>query len=173
MKNFFASLMTLQLLVIVLVLAWTSTPHSRVEVALDIPALAEVQTPVFTEREVRCLTQMIYSEAGGEVYAGKVAVAASAVTRSLKAQWPDDLCKVVNQKNQFTTRATLRKLNDIERKAWAESRQAAIDATQGYGALPASYRRSVFFSSGKGAQFTAWADVVGKVGNHTFYEARA
>lgn len=47
------------------------------------------------DREVECLTRNIYFEAGGESFAGKLAVAQVSVNRSQDARFPSSICSVV------------------------------------------------------------------------------
>ena len=53
------------------------------------------------ERQLQCLTQNIYWEAASEPFEGKVAVAQVTINRSQSGKFPDDICKVVYQKNVF------------------------------------------------------------------------
>lgn len=51
------------------------------------------------ERELKCLAQNIYYEAGYEPFEGKVAVAQVTLNRAESGKFPDDICAVVYQKN--------------------------------------------------------------------------
>jgi spore germination cell wall hydrolase CwlJ-like protein len=53
------------------------------------------------ERQIQCLTQNIYWEAASEPFEGKVAVAQVTINRAQSGKFPDDICKVVYQKNVF------------------------------------------------------------------------
>lgn len=50
-------------------------------------------------RQLECLAKNIYYEAGGEPFEGKVAVAQVTLNRMDSGMFPNDLCKVVYQKN--------------------------------------------------------------------------
>lgn len=50
-------------------------------------------------KQLECLTRNIYHEAKGEPFEGKVAVAQVTINRMESGQFPNDLCKVVYQKN--------------------------------------------------------------------------
>lgn len=50
-------------------------------------------------RQLECLAQNIYYEAGYEPFEGKVAVAQVTLNRAESGKFPDDICKVVYQKN--------------------------------------------------------------------------
>lgn len=51
------------------------------------------------ERQLACLAQNIYHEAGSEPFEGKVAVAQVTINRAESGQFPGDICKVIYQKN--------------------------------------------------------------------------
>lgn len=53
------------------------------------------------ERQLDCLTRNIYFEAGNEPFEGKVAVAQVTLNRASSNKYPNDVCKVVFQKNVF------------------------------------------------------------------------
>ena len=50
-------------------------------------------------KQLDCLARNIYYEAGGEPFEGKVAVAQVTVNRASSGQFPNDICRVVYQKN--------------------------------------------------------------------------
>lgn len=51
------------------------------------------------ERQLDCLARNIYYEAGNEPFEGKVAVAQVTLNRANSDRYPNDICKVVFQKN--------------------------------------------------------------------------
>lgn len=55
-----------------------------------------------TKRQVDCLAENIYHEAGGEADKGKVAVAMVTLNRVQDPRYPKDICSVVKQKAEFT-----------------------------------------------------------------------
>ena len=50
-------------------------------------------------KQLECLARNIYYEAGGEPFEGKVAVAQVTINRMESGLFPNDLCRVVYQKN--------------------------------------------------------------------------
>jgi spore germination cell wall hydrolase CwlJ-like protein len=50
-------------------------------------------------KQLDCLARNIYYEAGGEPFEGKVAVAQVTVNRANSGQFPNDICRVIYQKN--------------------------------------------------------------------------
>jgi spore germination cell wall hydrolase CwlJ-like protein len=68
----------------------------------DTVASAPVDTTItmaMRERQLGCLTKNIYYEAGAEPFEGKVAVAQVTLNRAANGGFPDDICKVVYQKD--------------------------------------------------------------------------
>lgn len=53
------------------------------------------------DRELKCLAQNIYHEAGYEPFEGKVAVAQVVINRAQSGKFPSDICQVVYQKTAF------------------------------------------------------------------------
>ena len=56
-------------------------------------------TAAVRERQLNCLAKNIYYEAGGEPFEGKVAVAQVTINRAQSGKFPDDVCKVITEKN--------------------------------------------------------------------------
>jgi len=56
----------------------------------------------YTNAELRLLSALIYCEAQGESYAGKVAVGIVTVNRKKSSKFPNTLSGVIYQKNQYT-----------------------------------------------------------------------
>lgn len=54
------------------------------------------------EKRVKCLAEVVYREARGETYRGQLAVAQTVINRTRVAIFPQDICRVVFQKGQFT-----------------------------------------------------------------------
>jgi hypothetical protein len=53
------------------------------------------------ERQLDCLTKNIYYEAATEPFEGKVGVAQVTLNRAESGKFPNDICRVVYQKNIF------------------------------------------------------------------------
>jgi spore germination cell wall hydrolase CwlJ-like protein len=67
--------------------------YNLARVSLDGVSLKE------RERQLECLAQNIYFEAGSEPFEGKAAVAQVTLNRVASGKFPNDICKVVYQKN--------------------------------------------------------------------------
>lgn len=60
------------------------------------------QEQVIFDQQITCLAQNIYHEARSETIQGQQAVAFVTINRMLSDKFPDTICKVVHQKNQFS-----------------------------------------------------------------------
>ena len=72
--------------------------HLRSEIASQD---GHVITASQRERELKCLAQNIYYEAGYEPFEGKVAVAQVTINRAESGKFPSDICGVVYQKSSL------------------------------------------------------------------------
>lgn len=98
----------LRILKIVLIvlgaIAVGSVAYKAITYKLETLKSAEAQevstvTAGVRDRQLQCLAQNIYHEAGYEPFEGKAAVAQVTLNRAASGKFPDDICKVVYQKN--------------------------------------------------------------------------
>lgn len=68
------------------------------------PSSENVISTVERERQLECLAMNIYREAGYEDFEGKVAVAQVTMNRVAHSKFPNDVCEVVYEKNNFSGR---------------------------------------------------------------------
>ena len=134
-------------------------------------AYAKQQT---VQKEVQCLTQNIYYEAGSEPNAGKIAVAEVTMNR-VKSGYAKTVCGVVTQKNngicQFSWVCSPKKaINSM--KNWVESKKIAeniLISRKKYGIIGnATHFHADYVDP-------AWADskkYVSQIGRHVFYSER-
>ena len=147
------------------------------------------QTPLFTtsdvitikerERQLDCLARNIYHEAGYEPFEGKVAVAQVTMNRASSERFPNDICKVVYQKNvimekvvcQFSWACdTAARTRPINKTAYDESYAVAKKV------LLENFRLDVM----KDALYyhanyvnPKWPlEKIGSIGNHIFYKGK-
>ena len=114
----------------------------------------------FEEGDRKLLANIIYCEAGGEPYAGQLAVGAVVINRVLSGVFPDTVVGVIYQKNQFSPVASGRlALALAEDKATAACYKAADEAMAGQNNVGSC----VFFR-------TPIEGLNGmRIGNHIFY----
>jgi len=90
-------LMAIGLLLSAALLKWTMThKFGNASVAEQSDVTAQMR-----ERQLACLAKNIYHEAGGEPFEGKVAVAQVTINRTNASGFPNDVCRVIYQKNIF------------------------------------------------------------------------
>lgn len=114
----------------------------------------------FEEGDRKLLANIIYCEAGGEPYAGQLAVGAVVINRVLSGVFPDTVVGVIYQKNQFSPVASGRlALALAEDRATAACYKAADEAMAGQNNVGSC----VFFR-------TPIEGLNGiQIGNHIFY----
>lgn len=81
--------------------------------------------------DIDCLAMVVYNEARGESFKGKIAVAEVTLNRIASSDYPDSVCRVVSQPNQYTGFHRIKKPPASRPKdvaAWNKSKQAAIRA---------------------------------------------
>ena len=119
--------------------------------------ISEVQ---FEEGDRKLLANIIYCEAGGEPYAGQLAVGAVVINRVLSGVFPDTVVGVIYQNNQFSPVASGRlALALAEDRATASCYKAADEAMAGQNNIGSC----VFFR-------TPIEGLTGtRIGNHIFY----
>lgn len=95
-------------------------------------AWRDISQVTFSEGDRKLLANIIYCEAGGESYEGKLAVGSVVVNRLLSSKFPNTLTGVVYQKNQFSPAASGRLALALEKdKATAACYRAADEAMAG------------------------------------------
>lgn len=86
----------------------------------------------FAEDDLYLLANLIYCEAGGEPYDGKLAVGAVVINRVLSSVYPDTVLGVIYQRKQFSPVASGRLALALEaNKANADCYRAAQEAMAG------------------------------------------
>ena len=92
----------------------------------------DISQVTFAEGDRKLLASIIYCEAGGESYAGKLAVGSVVINRVLSSKYPDTVVGVIYQKSQFSPVASGRlELALTNNKATAACYQAADEAMKG------------------------------------------
>lgn len=95
-------------------------------------AWRDISEVSFADGDRALLAAIIYCEAGGEPYEGKVAVGAVVINRVLSSKYPDTVVGVIYQKSQFSPVASGRlELVLTSGKATAACYQAADEAMSG------------------------------------------
>lgn len=131
------------------------------------------------EKQLTCLAQNIYHEAGSEPFEGKVAVAQVTLNRVASGKFSNDICKVVYQKNvildkvvcQFSwycetpARAVYLNKNRFE-ESEAVAKKVLLEGFRLDGLKDAMYYHADYVSPG-------WKlEKITKIGRHIFYRDR-
>ena len=121
--------------------------------------------------DLNCLAANIYKEARGESLQGKIAVGLVTINRVEDKRWPNTVCKVVKQKNQFSWYKKHKHIKPKDKKTWEEivliakailSKESSIENN---GAL--------YFLNLKTAKHKSWTKRLNKIAsidNHTFFK---
>lgn len=141
--------------------------------SLDGISLAE------RERQLDCLAQNIYFEAGSEPFEGKAAVAQVTLNRVASGKFPSDICKVVYQKNVVIDKVVCQfswYCEQPARKSYvslarydeslAVAKKVLLEGFRLDGVKDALYYHADYVSPG-------WKhEKVAKIGRHIFYRER-
>ena len=103
-------------------------------VELNPQSLYELPEYEETSPEVKCLAENIYHEARNQGIRGMYAVAYVTINRVNSADYPDSICEVVHQPQQFSWTHQNKHVNlnnRIERTAWEVSVDVALKAIHG------------------------------------------
>jgi hypothetical protein len=122
-----------------------------------------------TAQERNCLIRNVFYEAGGEPYAGKVAVAQVTWNRVRSGAWGRDLCGVVHAPSQFSwTRDPVKRNRPLNGDQVAAVREAVDDFLSGV--RVSKLDRSMHFHAAYVRPSWATADArVKSIGGHVFY----
>lgn len=130
------------------------------------------------DKRLRCMTEVIYYEAGGESFEGKKAVAQVVINRTQHGSYPTDICDVVYQKSvhkgkilcQFSWVCQQRK-REIDIAMWRESKYIAhLALTMSIIHVNLAMNNALFFHST--SVKPGWNyNKINQIGNHIFYAA--
>jgi len=131
------------------------------------------------ERQLACLAQNIYHEAGYEPFEGKVAVAQVTLNRAASGNFPSDICAVVYQKSVIYSKVICQfswyceqpsRMRPINNAAFAESMAVAkkvlLEGFKLDGLKHAMYYHADYVNPQWGKEKIA------QIGRHIFYSQR-
>ena len=131
------------------------------------------------ERQLGCLAQNIYHEAGYEPFEGKVAVAQVTLNRAASGNFPSDICAVVYQKSIIYSKVICQfswyceqptRMRPINNAAYAESmvvaKKVLLEGFKLDSLKTAMYYHADYVNPGWGKEKVA------KIGRHIFYSER-
>lgn len=136
------------------------------ELILAIGFLADADLPNLKPTEVACLAQNIYHEARGESVLGQKAVAHVTLNRASDERWPDTICGVVHQDQQFSWTDAPVKINDPV--AYENAMMIAVAAMSGLSTDPTD-GATYFYNSRKASpRWSRRFATVAVIGGHRF-----
>lgn len=165
--------------------ALSDTPKATQVVATEQIQPAPV-TPVYTltkedRKEVRCLADNIYFEAGSEPTSGKTAVGLVTMNRVSTSGFPSTVCDVVRQSTssgcQFSwwcdrfkrSKAVQRRYSEMEQELYDEIYQVALRIYQNYDTMHDVTKGAVFFHSRNISPGWRGVKRTTQIGQHVFY----
>jgi spore germination cell wall hydrolase CwlJ-like protein len=119
--------------------------------------LVLLANPAFAN-DINCLAITIYHESRGEPLAGQYAVAYVILNRTENKNFPNTICGVVKQKNQFYGYKPRTKIKD--RKAWEQANRVAKASIKLHDAGFDTTNGALYFNTSKKGI---------RIGNHGFY----
>ena len=118
------------------------------------------------DRELDCLARNVYHESRGESREGKLAVALVTLNRMDSPKYPNSICQVVYQKNQFSWTRKYAKINTGSVQ-WKQSKEAALEALMNREIL-GTFKATHFHNTKVSPKWKLRK--VAKIGTHTFYQ---
>lgn len=140
-------------------------------VSYELPLPIQPESAPYSEDELYCLARVVYGEAKGESERGKHLVAMVVINRAISGGYPADVCKVVNEDQQFhgyTAAMNLAVRADFD--AFLESYTVARDTFNDYVYEPTTEKNILWFH----AEYVrpSWAKGMERAfveGRHIFY----
>ena len=130
-------------------------------------------------KQLNCLTENIYYEAGSESYEGKLAVAQVTLNRVNSGKFPTSICNVVGQKNvingslvcQFSWTCK-KELQHPNRYLWEECLYVARKALTNPYAHDILYKQNALYYHANYVSPGWHLMRIGQIGNHIFYKEK-
>jgi spore germination cell wall hydrolase CwlJ-like protein len=158
-------------------LTWANLSIVVIAITVTTPAQADEEVSASTQKQLNCLAQNIYHEAGSESFDGKVAVAQVTINRANSGNFPSTICGVVNQKTQVADKTIcqfswvcdpLARGRQIYSAAWEESQSIARSVLLDGLRLESLGTKALYFHNAKVRPKWGLARV-DRIGGHTFY----
>jgi spore germination cell wall hydrolase CwlJ-like protein len=158
-------------------LTWANLSIVVIAITVTSSAQANEEISASTQRQLTCLAQNIYHEAGSESFNGKVAVAQVTVNRANNGKFPSTICGVVHQKTQIADRTIcqfswvcdpLVKGRRVYSKAWKERQEIARKVLLDGLRLESLGSEALYFHNARVRPKWGLARI-DRIGGHTFY----
>jgi N-acetylmuramoyl-L-alanine amidase len=131
-------------------------------------------TKKLNKHAIDCLTDNLYHEARGEGEKGMIAVANVTLNRVKSGKFPNDVCKVVYQPNQFSWVGRVDQVDD--EASYRKAQSIAMKALDGK--TPKLVGNAEYYINPdkvniKRHQWIKQLEPVKKIGNHQFYKDKS
>lgn len=134
--------------------------------ALNVNTSYEGTTGNFSQSDIELLAKLVYAEARGEPYTGKVAVAATVLNRLKDPKYPNTISGVIYQVVDGYYQYSPVQDGQINLTPDETARRAAMDAIAGYDPTGGA---TIFFNPGKtGDLWVRSKAYITTIGNHIF-----
>ena len=158
-------------------LTWAKMSIVVIAVTVTTSAQANEEINASTQRQLTCLAQNIYHEAGSERFNGKVAVAQVTINRANSGNFPSTICGVVHQKTQIADKTICQfswvcdpvaKSQRVYSAAWKESQSIARKVLLDGLRLESLGSEALYFHNARVRP--KWGlERIDRIGGHTFY----
>jgi len=137
------------------------------------------------KKQVECLAQNVYYEAGYEPTKGQVAVAMVTLNRVYSGKYPSSICGTMTQKIEETcqfswwcddykrTKAMSYRYTKYEKEAFEKSRAVALYAYMNYEKIEDITKGALFFHTKEVKPGWKNVRVTTVIGNHIFYKRKS
>ena len=128
------------------------------------------------KKQIDCLADNIYHEAGYEPDQGKVAVALVTMNRVQDPRYPKDICSVVKQKVKYTCQFTWfcqDKYTNRQKTAYEESRDIALHVYANYEKIKDFTNGALFYHADSVNPQWRGLERTTVIGRHIFYKEKA
>jgi N-acetylmuramoyl-L-alanine amidase len=128
------------------------------------------------KKQIDCLADNIYHEAGYEPDQGKVAVALVTMNRVQDPRYPKDICSVVKQKVNYTCQFTWfcqDKYTNRQKTAYEESRDIALHVYANYEKIKDFTNGALFYHADYVNPHWRGLEKTTVIGRHIFYKEKA
>lgn len=127
------------------------------------------------KKQVDCLADNIYHEAGYEPDQGKIAVALVTMNRVSDPRYPKDICSVVKQKVNYTCQFTwfcLDKQTNRQKTAYEQSREIALHVYANYEKIKDFTSGALFYHADYVNPRWQGLEKTAVIGRHIFYKEK-
>jgi spore germination cell wall hydrolase CwlJ-like protein len=126
-------------------------------------------------KQIDCLADNIYHEAGYEPEQGKVAVALVTLNRTQDPRFPKDICSVVKQKVNYTCQFTWfceNKQTNREKEAYERARQVALHVYANYDMIRDFTQGALYYHADYVRPNWKGLEKTTVIGRHIFYREK-